>query len=605
MQRVRACYRMLSDKIGIIIGAVFLGIYPFCQINRGVDLMDAGYGLGNFYFFKDMDLNWKLATYLSNILGSVLLHFPGASTYLGMNFYTTALLVAAAITCYLFLIKIRLHPVLVFLGEWIALSLCWAPTTILYHYLGYYLITLAVICIELAIGKRNKKCYFLAGILLGAGIFVRMPNVTYMACILVVWFDALFLYEKTDKWKRLFRNTGICIMGYLVGAGVPFAIICHKYKFQAYIVMIQWLFGMTETATDYKPTSMIYAMFGDYIQYAVWLGLMLLYVLAGLLLFRIRSGQWEKAKKICFLLGLPVLLRFFYGRGMFGFDYNSYFSIYKWLVVFLLLFWMATVWFLSLSEDKLQEMGFERAQADRIKRITVGAMVIVMITPLGSNNGLYPIINNLFLPAPLTLYLGFLFVKRHQHFPIKAMACTIAGAILLQTTMFGTHFVFHDAVAGQKIDTEITQIPSLRHMRTTAEKAQELESLYQYISCNKLQNRPILLYGDIPALSYILRMKPAIFTTWADLASNTQKQLVQAMYQLDNKLKSAKKQERPLVIVSAKVGAYLTDDAEGMKLSVLQDGEYESDGKIQIIKAFLEAHAYSNTYCNTAFLVFE
>ena len=605
MERRKLIDKEKRSRVTVIICAVLLGIYPFYHANWGIDLMDAGYGLGNFFFFKDMDINWKLATFLSNVLGAFLIKLPGGDTYFGMNLYTSALLAAVAVLSYLFLVKCFKHPVLLLVGEWIALSLCWAPTTILYHYLGYYLITLSLICIELAIRKDYSRYFILAGFLLGINIFVRMPNVTHMACILVVWFDALFLYKGTEKWRKLIHNTGICIVGYLIGIGVPFAFICLQYKFEAYIVMIQWLFGMTETATDYKPTSMVSAMFGDYIQYAIWLVFILFYLLAGILLFRIQKGKYEKIKKTCYVLGIPVMLRFFYGRGMFGFDYQSYFSIYKWIVVFLLVFWMLAVWYIWQSGESVEQLGLEEQQADTLKRLTLGTMVIVMITPLGSNNGLYPIINNLFLPAPITLYLGYLFIKKYQSFAIKARAYALTVCILIQTTMFGTHFVFHDAAQGQKIDTEITRIPSLCHMKTTSEKASELEALYQYVAYQKLQNRQIMLYGDIPALSYILSMKPAIFTTWADLGSNTHSQLVSAIHRLDDNMKSDKKSERPVVIVSAAVGACLTDDPQAAEILGTTDTNYDTDPKLATIRTFLTDHNYTNTYCNTAFMVFE
>ena len=41
------------------------------------------------------------------------------------------------------------------------------------------------------------------------------------------------------------------------GLLVPLGVIVFKYGVQAYPEMIASLFGMTDTATDYKPTSMI------------------------------------------------------------------------------------------------------------------------------------------------------------------------------------------------------------------------------------------------------------------------------------------------------------------------------------------------------------
>ncbi len=58
------------------------------------------------------------------------------------------------------------------------------------------------------------------------------------------------------------------------------------------------------------------------------------YALAGTVLFRIRKEIGEKSKKVLFVLGFLALLRLVYGRGMFGFDYHTYFSIFWWVSLF-------------------------------------------------------------------------------------------------------------------------------------------------------------------------------------------------------------------------------------------------------------------------------
>ena len=62
-------------------------------------------------------------------------------------------------------------------------------------------------------------------------------------------------------------------------------------------------------------------------------------------------------------------------------------------------------------------------------------------------------------------------------------------------------------------------------LKTTIAKKTELESLEKYLYENNLMNNSLILYGDIPALSYIFDMKPAIYTTWADLDSKDMERL--------------------------------------------------------------------------------
>ena len=65
--------------------------------------------------------------------------------------------------------------------------------------------------------------------------------------------------------------------------------------------------------------------------------------------------------------------------------------MYKWAVVYLLIVNALCIWCLMC-----------RQIGEKLKLWAVFLLVIIWITPLGSNNGLYPIINNLFLTAPVS-----------------------------------------------------------------------------------------------------------------------------------------------------------------------------------------------------------
>lgn len=107
-----------------------------------------------------------------------------------------------------------------------------------------------------------------------------------------------------------------------------------------------------------------------------------------------------------------MILRFCYGRGMFGFDYTGYFSMYKWVTVYLLIVIILCIYCLVDSKISQQQ-----------KLWSAFMLVIIFITPLGSNNGLYPIISNLFIMAPVSfvfLYEIFKNVREENGFVCKA-----------------------------------------------------------------------------------------------------------------------------------------------------------------------------------------
>jgi len=576
--------------------AVILLLYPLRHAFTGIDLMDAGYALGNYRFFDVLNPMWKLATYLANVTGLALSSVPWGNTWAGMNILCGLFIGAVAAAAFLFLCglyegRLKAGVYLFFLAEFSALSLCWAPNVILYHYLGYLLMTIAVLALYKAVTNDSKIGYIIAGALLGVCIAVRMPNVTYMALILPVWY---FSVLKKETFKALCGRTLYCVGGYAAGAAATLGVICVKYGISAYLGMITSLFEITDTATDYKPTSMIGAMFGDYIRYSAWLGIFAVYGVLGAIAFKIISVINDKrrisikitgAMKALYLLGMPVLLRFCYGRGMFDFDYTAFFCMYKWVTVYLLLVMIACVWALFSTKIKVDS-----------KLWAVFLLVIIWITPLGSNNGLYPIINNLFLVAPVSVYLFsqcFGTLKADTKFRADRQFVTVSVCMLIligtmaQSILFGYCFTFHDAqaLAEQETLAGLKCSAAALGLKTTAEKKQAIEGLDSFLYDSGLNKKRVILYGDIPAMAYIFDMEPAIFTTWADLASNRLSLLerdLEALYQNG---------ETPVVI--------LGKEALGIKA---QQGK--EDAKLDAVNAFLEASDYGIVYENDLFAVY-
>lgn len=584
-----------NKKVIKYVLAMCLILYPIRHAFTGIDLMDAGYALGNYRFFAVMNPMWRLATYLANVAGLALSKLPGADTWAGMNVYCGILIGAVAAAAFLYVCRLyeksfRAGIYLFFIAEITALSLCWAPNVILYHYLGYLLMTIASMVLYRAIIRDNRKGFVAAGVILGICVAVRMPNITYMAFILPLWY---FLLIKKEKFGKLVSRTLYCAGGYAAGLIVTLGYICINYGLSAYPEMIGWLFGVTDTAADYKPVSMIAAMFGDYIGYSVWLVLFVLYGAIGVLFFKIidvilkKGGNRDKIINVIrtlYLLGMTVLLRFCYGRGMFDFNYTGFFSMYKWVTVYLLIVIAACIW--AVVSAKI---------SDEVKLWAVFLLVTIFITPLGSNNGLYPIINNLFLVAPVSVYLlaalfrilradtGF---RANRRFVTASVCVVLLICMAIQSILFGMGFIFHDATIddGKRAVAELQCSSTVSGLKTTVEKKQALEELDSFLYANAFNKERVILYGNIPAIAYIFDMEPAIFTTWADLDSNG---IAFLERDLDILYQNG---ETPVVILGK----------EAISARV-QSGK--ADKKYEKINEFMENSGYESVYENSLFEV--
>lgn len=598
MGKVRLLYRKYRNYIEDGLFIILLAFYPLSKINQGLDISDTSYSLVNFQYFPSTKGTWMVATYLANAVGWLLMQLPKGDTLIGMYFYT-GLIVSGTALLFYFVLRKKMPAWIAFIGEMLALSLCWAPTTGLYHYLTYSFMGAGIlllyqgICMEKS--RRHFVCLFLAGICLGANVTVRMPNIVQAAFILVLWYGA---WLKKEKLQQVFQETLICIAGYLMGFGVPFLFICRKYGINAYPKMIQTMFAMTDKAMDYKPGAMVSAMFGGYgkgIYWLVFAGIctFFLYLLYGVKKKLFPQKGMRLYQLLCILV-YCVLIRFYWGKGMFNFEYYYYGSIEQWAVLFLLTAIVCAVSLLVGRKYRIEG-----------KVLALIVLIQIFVTPLGSNNALYTAFNNLFLTAPFTLWVCFGWFVRTKgkeiHFPWKSMLSLLGLMVFVQSFGFHAQFVFQDGVWGEKRDTLLTGIPKLEGIYTNSENAELFSDLAQYAKEQQFAGREVILYGEIPGLSYFLDMPAALSTSWPDLDSYRMVEFERDMQEIEQDIET----ERPVVMVASAIAAYKGEDAEAYAWFGVDEEKYDKDEKLQTLLHFLEDYGYEETFCNMRYAVYE
>lgn len=493
---------------------LILAVYPLVLIGQGVDVSDSTYSLSNFFYFPQTQGMWIISTYLANLLGWGLTRLPFGTTLLGMNLYTGLLVTATVLLVYTGLRK-WMPAWIVFLGEVVAIGFLWIPSTILYNYLTYFFFAAGTIFLYKGLVEEKNAWLVLAGAALGINVFVRIPNITEMALILGLWY---YLWMKKKPISVLTQKTLLCVAGYVMGLALPLGAVLLQYGLQGLGEAIRGLAAIQTTDASYSPLAMLLAVVKAYGRSGKWVLLMGVVTGLGMAMFALKKGWMEKGKKGVFLLALPVLLRFLWGRGMFSFRYyEDYTSIYEWGMLGLYLSWIAAAYLLGSTRASLEE-----------KLWAVLILIVLVITPLGSNNYTYQNLNNLFLVAPFTLYT-FVKVFRYRKgegplsglaFCWKAMVVAVGIMILVQSTGFHLNFRFRDGMDGTPRDYSLTQPKAAAGMKTTRENGEALEGLSAYLAENdKWGGSPVLLYGDCPGLSFLLNMPFVLGTAWPDLDS--------------------------------------------------------------------------------------
>lgn len=597
-------FRLFPEILYIII----LLIYPIIGADQGVSPVDPTYSLANFRFFNDMSGTWIIATFLANAVGHLLMCLPGASCFLGMNIYTSLIVGLIAVSAYLFLRSyINVH--ILFVSELLALGLCSCPSVLLYNYLTYLFFTLAALFVYTGLLREDDRWLIAAGIILGVNVFVRLPNVTECALILAVWYDGV---RNRRKPASVAMSTVRCIAGFLAGVLCMWIWVALRYSPAAYIDMIRNMFAMTDTAVDYKPVSMIGGMFEDYL-YAgrwilMWLGGLVIcavvYILTESLAHRGDSTGAKirlTVRGVVMVCVFGVILRICYGQGMFFFRYYEYGSVYFLTVVLLCMVTIAALVMAVTTVDVL----------------SVIVLIVMYVTCIGSNNGLYPIMNNLFIVAPYTGWLIYRGIRslhdaeagvtsdegaktgtgktlavgsvvRAFEAAATALLSVLMVCTLIQSLGFHAEFEFGDGVWGEPRDAVITGHRIVDHMHTTSANAESLQGLMDYMDGVRSEGDTLLAYDELPGLGYLLDMPPALSTFWPDLRSYN-------YYEWERDLKYVR---HPVIIVSLETAAWMDGDDDVIDYYGIDREKFASDRKLADLAAYIRDEGYVQTYTN-------
>ena len=83
------------------------------------------------------------------------------------------------------------------------------------------------------------------------------------------------------------------------------------------------------------------------------------------------------------------------------------------------------------------------------------------------------------------------------------------------------------------------------------ERAGWMQGISEYVNERGLAGRDVLIYGQIPALSYYLQM-PAAFNPWPDLDSYQIAQLEEDMHKMQERM-DADATYRPVILLEEKI----------------------------------------------------
>ncbi|MCR4650612.1 MAG: hypothetical protein K5662_02540 [Lachnospiraceae bacterium] len=579
IRKLERLYRRVRTPLVKFVFPMMLLIWPLIKFNQGVDVSDSTYSLGNYLFPEGVQDMWLISTYLSNALGYVLVRLPFGDTLIGINIYTGLIVSGTALMCY-YGLKKDFTPPVVFMGEMLAINFCWIPGGILYNYLSYFVLTLGALLLYRGITREDDRFLAAAGVVLGLNVFVRIPNLTQMSLILVLWYSVYFVKVhgrkkgmEDNESSSVLRRTIYCILGYAIGAGIPLCIISAVKGTDSLFNMVTGLSGISGTDDSYSVFSMLTDTLHAYFRSVKYAGIMLAVVFCGTLMLAVyrKSEVLKWFKRLIYIGVLALMLRFLWGRGMFTFRYyEDYTSMFEWGMLVLFMAWIAGIVVVAGGRYNLL-----------VSALAAINLVILFITPLGSNNYTCQNLNNLFIVMPFTLYVvgGWMYRGTHRfrlegvlygcNFPWMSMVLMIAVMVVIQSTGFHMNFVFRDGMDGTPRDT------LYRNVYTTEANATALTGLEEAVKNSGADEA--IYWGNCPGLSYLFRLKPAISSSWPDLDSypvdSFREELLKIKENDMDKLLLICRKGAPTAINGAEKEALLMDFVEVYRLDVAYENE--------------------------------
>jgi len=534
-------------------------VFSFVGVNRGIDCSDTGYNLGNYTYLSGLDGMWYYSTLFSNFVGWLIVRLPGGSYMLGANIYMGLIKASFGLFSYYYFTEKRgFGRETVFLANLISFGLWWLPNAGLYHYLSFYLFAVGAVLIVDGLFEENDKKLVIAGVVLAINVFVRFPNLTNVALIVVVWGYSIL---KKEAFTKCLAKTGKCVAGYLATLLIIFGIIGVSGKMGNYVQAIRDLFAMTGDAKKYSSAFMLVNLVNSYT--CVWYWMIPVVLGAAVLVgMAFLPEKFRPFGYIASVVGYSVVYLWECSKSLFDYEFTSYSSIYLFAVVILVIV-------IALLLGGLFYNGFE----PEVRMWCLAALVIQFVTPIGSNNSLYAVINNLFFILPVALYVLTKFkdfsVTKYLHSGIWVFMLLF----MIQAVLFGTNYTFRDAFQG-KVDSRVENNRKLAGMRTEKVNADMLTKVTDLWELYELEDYKLITFGNLPGLAYVLDAEPAISSTWPVLDSYSANKFSEQIKKLEE------------------------DMAEnGVKVAVAVDSYYDIEGEKQdILKDFLQKYKFIEIY---------
>jgi hypothetical protein len=497
-----------------------LALYPLSFAFQGLDFTDQGLTLAGGYLFTHAPeslvtvIHWYL-----NYAACAAVDWLGFGA-LGNRIGWTAIQWMILWLAYRFLMLLglagRAGPAL---GITLAFTSMAVLRALTYNGLTCLLLTAAGVCLQHGLIQQRPRRTLIAGILVAVSVLARLPNVLAVGAAAVIPFAA-FCYG----WSRrsLVTQLGAFGAGLVSGAVLCASVVMGMGHAHLLVESYAGLFGMASDANSHHGSATLLRLLVDD------------YVRAGMLTLCVGGALWGLSRAAPqfpapWRDGLPAFV--LVGAGA--------------LLLAFFLAWDA-LWAHAvpgLCTATLIIIAWRCRHAEPPLSVSaMVALVVLVVAPLGSGNGMRNALYGSWLALPLCLALPFWAEDRGLLPDLGRLRWLPATSLLVLALPTAYQFTYRDS-EDRTAMTHSVDHPRLRGIHTTKDRAASVAELLSALSDHVAQGDPLLAYNTIPMLHYLTGTRPYLGHPWPTLYSEepARRALIEA----------ARREERLPVVVRA------------------------------------------------------
>jgi hypothetical protein len=352
-------------------------------------------------------------------------------------------------------------------------------------------------------GRWNAICSFMFGLMF---VPVAMGRLPLGLMVLGLGPAFLYLWLRGARLERMTRVLLVSLAGLAVSAALAVCVLSYHGMMDRYVAEVLGVIGGGQSLPEHELAFLVRKYSSDLVRSAAYAGTVIVALLSATAMIE-RMG--ERRASVVIAGGLAAALALSY-------------LVFPQVLLGIRPWRLASITMLGLlSVLALVVLHFGRGEDPHLDVLIIFSWFAMLVTPLGSNTGLYKATYGMWLPLPL------LYLRAHQmhgelpcrwvrgvtrHLQILLVLLLAFSVPLVLTS------IYRDDWNRLRLTVPFSH-PSLRGIYSTRERVDTVEGVLEVIEAHTDPGDRVLIINSVPILYYLTGTRPAMGNPWLFLES--------------------------------------------------------------------------------------